>query len=61
MKKMVSYRKKYTHVLSGVTKNKNLAAKANGKTGFKGFRKVRKFIPEIGMSKWVYANWYAGA
>jgi hypothetical protein len=50
---MIGYRKKYTNVLSGVVRDRNLAKKANGKTGFKGFRKVRKFIPETGMSKWV--------
>jgi hypothetical protein len=49
------YYPRYTHSLSEYMAEKNQAKIANGKTGFKGFRKVRKFIPENGMSVWVKA------
>lgn len=49
------YVARYTHVLSAYCAENNLAARANGKSGFKGFRKVRKYIPETRMTVWVHA------
>jgi len=47
------YQARLSHVLSAYSAEQNLAKQANGKSSFKGFRKVRKFIPENHMSVWV--------
>jgi hypothetical protein len=62
-KPLRGYYANHSHVLTEYVSEKNLAAIANSKTGFKGFRKVRKFIPSEnysshpnqGMSIWVPA------
>lgn len=49
------YYANHSHQLTEYASEKNRAKIANGKTGFKGFRKVRKFVPETGMTTWVTA------
>ena len=52
---MRGYYARNSHALTMMIADKNLAKIANGKTGFKGFRTKRKFIPETGMSIWANA------
>ena len=46
------YYKRHSHVLTEYCASQNLSALQNGKSKFKGFRKVRKTLPN-GFSKWV--------
>jgi hypothetical protein len=62
-KPLRGYYANHSHVLTEYVSEKNLTLAANGKSGFKGFRKVRKLIPSgnypshpnQGMSIWVPA------